>query len=172
MAKCGCAGSTCGCKIAGSGGVEVTGTGTAQDPYVLTLGDITIDTLLTVDDTTSVNLTLLGSGETGDPYVLSAAVTPGVDVTSIPTTGGTTNIDDNESLHLFNHPSTIATHTISLSNSPSSLLKEVTIIATSIITTLTVAGEVGTTVAGAPTTLAANGYFKMRLVGTVWRRVG
>jgi DNA-binding transcriptional regulator LsrR (DeoR family) len=171
MAKCGCAGTTCGCKLVGSSQVTVTGTGTAQDPYTVTLGALAIAANVHVDDTTSVDMTILGAGTTLDPLVISAVVKTGSDVTVTPATGGTTVIDANTNLEVFDAAATIATHTITLPLTTNSFLKEITIISTHIITALTVGGAVGTTVAGAPTTLAANAYFKMRLVGTVWRRV-
>lgn len=51
--------------------------------------------------------------------------------------------------------------------------QEVLVTSTQAITTLTVAGN-GSTVLGAPTTLAANGFFKLRFDGVfdAWHRVG
>lgn len=34
---CGCAGNSCGCLVQGSGGVTVTGTGNASEPYIVSL---------------------------------------------------------------------------------------------------------------------------------------
>ena len=72
MAKCGCGGSGCDCKIIGGGGVTVTGAGTPTNPYIITSGANT----LIVTDTATLDLTLLGSGTTGDPYTLSGVVAP------------------------------------------------------------------------------------------------
>ncbi len=170
--RCGCAGSTCACKVEGGAGVDVTGTGTVQDPYVVAITDLEIGDLVEVDDTTTVNLTKLGSGTDSDPIVLSATVVTGSDVTSTPSNGGSTNIDDDTNLQYFDHSGTIASHTINLPDTTNSFLKEVTFVFRSIITTLTVAAPGTTDVAGMPTTVAANGYFKVRLIGTTWRRVG
>lgn len=172
MAKCGCAGTTCGCNFIGQGGITITGTGTAQDPYRVALGAISAAGLLTVDDTTSVDLTLLGTGTGLDPYVLSADVKVGAEVTSVPTNGNTTVIGTNENIHIFNPEGTIATHTITLPSTTTSFLKEITFTTSAAITALAVNGAGGTTVAGAPTGLAVNQFFRMRLVGGVWRRVG
>ena len=174
MPKCGCAGSTCGCKVEGAlgGAVTVTGTGTVQDPYVIALGDISIETLITVDDTTSVDLTLLGDGTEADPYVLSADVVVGATVVTIPINAGTTEIGDSTSAHIFEHVSTIAAHTVELPEDCNALKAEVTIFADSEITALTVTGAGATTVVGAPDTLGAGNSFTMRLIGTTWRCVG
>jgi hypothetical protein len=169
MARCSCAGSTCSCKLTGSGGITVTGTGTAQDPYAIAIDDLDIGELLEVDDTTNVDLSLLGSGTALDPFVLSAEVQVGDTVVSTPTTGGTTEIDAAESAHVFEHETTIATHTVQLPESSESLKNEVTLFADSAITALTVSAAGSATVVGAPTTLAAGASFTMRLIGTAWR---
>lgn len=155
----------------GQGSVNVSGTGTVQDPYVVSLSAIDIEGALTVNDSTSVDLTLVGGGTVLDPYVLSAAVKVGADVTSVPTTGQTVTIDSGTNLEVVNPAGTLATLTIQFPATTISFLKEVTVLTTQTLTALTVSGAVGVTVAGAPTTLAADGFFKMRLVGTVWRRV-
>jgi hypothetical protein len=67
MARCGCSGTTCSCKIVGKGAVVVTGAGTNTNPY-----EITVSPALGVLDTSTVNLTLYGSGTSADPYTLSA----------------------------------------------------------------------------------------------------
>lgn len=72
MAKCGCGGSGCDCKIVGGGGVTVTGAGTPTNPYIITSGSSTFQII----DTATLNLTLLGSGTTGDPYTLSGDMAP------------------------------------------------------------------------------------------------
>jgi len=172
MAKCNCSGSTCGCKVQGLGSVSVSGTGTAQDPYVVTLNGLNISSAIQFDDSATIDFTVLGSGTNLDPYVVSADVITGTTQTSVPTTGGTTTLGTAENAHLLNHSGTIATHTVVLPASSTSLLKEITIIANAAITALTVSGDTGTTVQGAPTTLAANGFMRFRLIGTVWRRVG
>jgi hypothetical protein len=99
-------------------------------------------------------------------------VVTGADVTSVPVTAGSTSIDGDTNLQYLDHAATIATHTINLPDSTTSFLKEVTIVSRSIITALTVAAPGTADVAGMPTTIAANGFLKVRLVGTTWRRVG
>ncbi len=172
MARCGCAGTTCGCKVNAGSGIEVTGTGTAQDPYIISIDGLSIADTLEVDDTASINLTLNGAGTALDPYILSAVVSPGATVISTPTNGGTTAIDAGTRTQLLDHVATIAGHTITLPLTTTALEGEIKIIAVSAITALTVGGAVGTTVAGMPTTLAAGGYFRAQRIGTVWRRVG
>lgn len=172
MPKCGCAGSTCGCKVQGGSGVSITGTGTAQDPYIVTVDGIEITSLITVDDTSSVDLTLLGSGTALDPYVLSAEINVGSTVVTTPTNGGTTEIDSEESAHVLEHVATIATHTIELPSSTAALKGEVTIFANSEITALTVTADGGGTIYGAPDTLGAGNSFTMRKIGSSWRCVG
>lgn len=172
MARCGCAGTTCACKIEGADGIEVTGTGTVQDPYVVTLGDLNITGLFTIESTDNIELTLNGDGTTEDPLVLTAAVAPGATVIATPVNGGTTAIDAGTRVQLLDHVATIAGHTITLPAASQALEKEIKIVAFNAITALTVSGAVGVTVAGMPTTLPANGYFRVQLFGTVWRRVG
>lgn len=68
---CGCAGSTCGCKITDSESTSITGTGTQQNPFQVHLKAINIGANLQIADTDTLDLTLLGSGSTTDPYILS-----------------------------------------------------------------------------------------------------
>lgn len=86
MARCGCTGTTCSCKIIGEGGILVRGAGTVTNPYVISGG-----TALVVNDTDSVNLTLLGNGSSTDPFILSADVILALaGLSDVDTTGGTT----------------------------------------------------------------------------------
>ncbi|MDB5716256.1 MAG: hypothetical protein JWO15_3653 [Sphingomonadales bacterium] len=77
MAKnCGCAGSTCGCRVIGGIGIEVTGIGTAINPYVVTR-DTTTDSInqqIKFNNSTTVELSKLGSGTAADPIILKAQV--------------------------------------------------------------------------------------------------
>lgn len=169
---CNCPGATCGCLVQGTSSVEVTGTGTLQDPYVISLGSLAIGSNFVVDDTTTVDLTLAGSGTTLDPLVLSAAVKVGATVTSTPTTGGTTTIDSATRTEVLNHVATIATQTITLPATTSAFEGEIKITSASAITTLTVNAAAGPTVAsGMPTSLTAGQAFRVQLIGGVWRRV-
>lgn len=77
MAKnCGCAGSTCGCLVVGGVGIEVAGIGTQANPFVITR-DTTTDSInqqIKFNNTTTVELSKLGSGTAGDPIILKAQV--------------------------------------------------------------------------------------------------
>lgn len=70
MARCGCS-STCSCSVVAGDGVTVSGIGTAGNPYVISAD---AGGALQVNDTPTVNLTLLGSGTEADPHIISAAV--------------------------------------------------------------------------------------------------
>lgn len=93
MPKCGCSGDVCSCKIQAGTGIVVNGSGSANDPYVISMPS---GGTIQVSDTSSVNLTLLGSGSPGDPYILSATVDsfefggPGNDIANA-ATGSITN---------------------------------------------------------------------------------
>jgi len=67
-----CPGATCVCKINGDGThLIVTGTGTQQDPFVLTS-----DFAVTAGDTSAIDMGIAGSGTSADPYVISALFSP------------------------------------------------------------------------------------------------
>lgn len=70
MGRCGCS-SACSCSVVAGDGVTVTGVGTAGNPYVVSAD---AGGALQVNDTPTVNLTLLGSGTEADPHIVSAAV--------------------------------------------------------------------------------------------------
>lgn len=96
--SCNCAGSVgCDCVIVAGQGVSVSGLGTSGDPYVvantrpsvgvadgpsldLTLaanvisGKVSLAPLLSVADTSSIDLALGGMGVEGSPFVLSGAL--------------------------------------------------------------------------------------------------
>jgi hypothetical protein len=75
MAKGCCDQTTCSCLIVGGDGIAVSGSGTLTNPYVITADLPDFAQSLTVRDTTSVNLTLTGSGQVEDPFVLQANAT-------------------------------------------------------------------------------------------------
>lgn len=77
MARCGCAGSSCSCLVQGGAGITVEGAGTENNPYVIsgTGGGGGGGGFLTVVDTQTVDLSLLGSGSEEDPYRLSGNAT-------------------------------------------------------------------------------------------------
>lgn len=73
MARCGCSGNTCSCKIiAGGGGIIIGGAGTLGNPYTIT----GTPAVLAAIDTASIDLTLVGDGTTSSPFVLTAALIP------------------------------------------------------------------------------------------------
>jgi hypothetical protein len=74
MARCGCGGNACSCKIIAGPGIQVQGNGTASDPFKVTALSSSIMGLLEVDSTSTVDLTLLGAGTPADPFVLKADV--------------------------------------------------------------------------------------------------
>jgi len=172
MARCGCAGTTCGCLVQAGSGIQVTGTGTRVDPYIVEQIGGDIGGLLIVNDTVNFDLTLLGSGTTADPFVLSGTPNFGALATVTALSGGTTAVASTTRTLYLDHAATIASHTITLPATSDSFEKIVRVISRSAVTTLTVSGAGGATIAGAPTALAANGYFTMMLIGTTWRRIG
>ena len=103
-------------------------------------------------------------------FVNANVVSPSAPITqySSPTTGQTvtiTPINPGQSVRLLLTPAgTLSTLTVTLPGVGGSALpvdrQEVTVISTQIVTTLTVSAG-STTVTGAPTTIAANGHFKM-----------
>lgn len=74
MARCGCGGNACSCKVIGGIGIEVTGNGTAASPFKITALSSSIANLIEVSSTSTVDLNLLGAGTAADPYVITADV--------------------------------------------------------------------------------------------------
>lgn len=73
--NCNCSGSTCGCKVMAGPGISIQGIGTAADPYVVVNTGASLADALTVADTTTLNLTIQGSGTNVDPTIISGSVT-------------------------------------------------------------------------------------------------
>jgi len=69
LARCGCSGTTCSCRVIGGGQVVVTGSGSAANPYL-----VSVESAITVADTGTLDLSIAGSGTAGDPYVISGDV--------------------------------------------------------------------------------------------------
>jgi hypothetical protein len=65
MARCCGGGALCGCLIVEGAHVQVTGSGTAQDPFTIT-GDVG----LAVTDTTTFDLALTGTGTAASPWTI------------------------------------------------------------------------------------------------------
>lgn len=61
-----CCGPECSCLIVGGAHIAVDGSGSSQDPYVIS-GDFDFE----ADDNITFDLTLTGVGSTADPYVLT-----------------------------------------------------------------------------------------------------
>ena len=72
--NCGCGNATCGCSIIAGEGVVVSGFGTARDPYVVSAELASLAQVISFQDTTSVDFTVLGAGLIGDPFIVSAVV--------------------------------------------------------------------------------------------------
>lgn len=71
--NCNCGGSTCGCSIQASGfGIEVTGSGTSADPFLIKNTGASLETALQVGSTETIKLTLVGDGTDTDPLILTA----------------------------------------------------------------------------------------------------
>lgn len=73
--NCNCAGSTCGCKIIAGTGISILGIGTAAEPFQIVNTGAQLASALAVTDTSTLNLTLAGSGTNVDPSVISGVVT-------------------------------------------------------------------------------------------------
>lgn len=171
---CGCAGTTCSCKVEAASGspITVSGIGTATDPYVIDIGAVSASGLIAVQDTSTVYMTLTGAGTTGNPYRISGSVPVGASVVSVATDGGTTVVGSNQRSLVLAHPDPIAAHTILLPSTNTTLLQEVVVATTAGVTSLTVEADTGSTVVNAPTTMPDSGFFRMGLFGTVWTRIG
>jgi len=74
MARCDCAGGRCSCGVVAGDGIEVTGSGETTNPYVVTAVGLPLTGQLTVADTPSLNLTLIGEGTVNEPYTISGVV--------------------------------------------------------------------------------------------------
>jgi hypothetical protein len=90
--SCGCAGQQCSCLIEAGAGITISGTGVLTNPYQITATTSDINGLVTVVDTSTLNLTLAGSGSDADPFRISGVVTlPMTGLTDVggaaPTTG-------------------------------------------------------------------------------------
>jgi hypothetical protein len=72
--NCGCGNASCGCSIVEGAGVQVSGTGTKADPYVVAAELGSLADVISFQDTTTIDFTVVGAGTVGDPYIVSAVV--------------------------------------------------------------------------------------------------
>lgn len=70
--RCGCASGSCSCVVTGGDGVEVSGSGSTSDPYVIDAADVALTGKLQVQDSDTIDLTLAGEGTVAEPYILTA----------------------------------------------------------------------------------------------------
>jgi hypothetical protein len=76
LARCDCNGSRCSCVITAGDGITIDGSGDSANPYVIEAARQSIGGQLVVQDTESLDLTLIGEGTDQEPYVLSGVVVP------------------------------------------------------------------------------------------------
>lgn len=69
---CGCVGGSCGCALTGGAGVEVSGIGTAADPYEIEAVVSELNGSIQFDDSASIDFTAVGAGTPTDPIVVTA----------------------------------------------------------------------------------------------------
>lgn len=79
MARCGCAGQTCSCLIQGGEGVEVIGSGTVGDPYIINTQGSDIAGSIQFVDTDTIDFTVTGAGTEANPYQIRADATMSLD---------------------------------------------------------------------------------------------
>lgn len=70
MARCRCGALACTCSVRAGSGVDVSGTGDADDPYVI-FAPTPTPRAFQVADTPSVDMTIAGTGSGADPYIIS-----------------------------------------------------------------------------------------------------
>ena len=71
---CGCADDVCNCKITGTDGVEVTGLGTARNPYVVKADGRAAN--LRVQSSSTLTLEITGDGSAASPFRLAGKALP------------------------------------------------------------------------------------------------
>jgi hypothetical protein len=71
VSKCGCAGSGGSVVFEDTPGVDITGAGTAQNPYRINVRQL----YLQPQDTSTINMTITGTGSETTPYTISAEFT-------------------------------------------------------------------------------------------------
>lgn len=79
MPSCCGSGSSCSCKISAGPGIEVTGSGTAVDPFILS-ASIAFE----VESNLQFTVSLSGTGEVGNPYHLAVTYAPTSKLDDVP----------------------------------------------------------------------------------------
>jgi microcystin-dependent protein len=74
MRNCGCSGNTCACSVTGGAGIEVTGTGTKDNPFVVRNTGAEVRSSLAVADSSTLDLSITGLGTPSEPVTISGAV--------------------------------------------------------------------------------------------------
>lgn len=75
MPKGCCSDDTCSCLITAGEGINVAGSGTQSNPYIITADTPDFSGSMQVRDSQTVNLSIFGSGIPSDPFVLQAEST-------------------------------------------------------------------------------------------------
>lgn len=73
--NCACAGQSCGCLVIAGAGIQVTGIGTSDNPFVIRNIASDLASSLKVSDTLTLDMVLAGSGTNVDPFILQGNVT-------------------------------------------------------------------------------------------------
>jgi hypothetical protein len=132
---------------------------------------------LTTDLTIENGNLYTGTATTANEVITSAGAIVGIQASpytkTVPVTGFSATIGNGINFLILTPAGTLATGTVIMPASPQDG-QEVAISSSQAITTLTINGNTGQTVAGAPTTFAANGFcrFKYVLATTTWYRIG
>jgi hypothetical protein len=79
MPSCCGSGSSCSCKISAGSGIEVTGSGTAVDPFVLSAS-----VGFEAESNDRFTVTITGTGSTGNPYKMSVDYAPTSKLDDVP----------------------------------------------------------------------------------------
>lgn len=74
MAKCGCATGGCACNIQEGQGINVTGIGTADDPFRIESELARLNQAIEFQDTATLDFTVLGTGTPADKMIVKADV--------------------------------------------------------------------------------------------------
>lgn len=120
MARCCGSTGSCVCKVVGGGQVNVSGTGSSQDPFV-----VEGVTVLTTQGTEQIDLVLTGDGTADSPWVLMAQYAPtatldglpDVDETLAPTNGQVLAYDEASGQWKPAAPTTAAAGAVTTGNS-------------------------------------------------------